>query len=103
MLGEGLWENWFDKDLGLTGKVTFINKEGALAVELWDSKETLLNIPSPNIDNEESLKSILASSIVKQLMGDSCKLIKDSLFCLNDEQYSKFLQKIAVDCLISNG
>jgi aspartyl aminopeptidase len=32
-----MWRTWFDRDLGLAGKVVFKNTEGIISSELWDS------------------------------------------------------------------
>ena len=79
--GGGLWRTWFDRDLGVAGKVIVQNKEtGKMTTKLWDSKDAVMNIPSLCIhldterdafkpNKEAHLKPILATSVVDQLMG----------------------------------
>lgn len=78
--GGGLWRTWFDRDLGLAGKVIYINSEGKLTSKLWDSKSAVMNVPSLcihlarepefNPSKETHLKPILASACIDQLMGE---------------------------------
>ena len=44
--GGGIWRTWFDRDLGLAGKVVVKLSNGTIESRLWDSKKALMNIPS---------------------------------------------------------
>ena len=85
--GGGLWRTWFDRDLGLAGKVCYLDKDGKLTSGLWDSKSAVMNIPSLcihlarepefNPNKETHLKPILATHVVDALMGESIKPFAD--------------------------
>ena len=75
--GGGLWRTWFDRDLGLAGKVIVQNKETKkITSYLWDSKQAVVNIPSLCIhldrtsnekfemNQENHLKLIMGTSVV---------------------------------------
>ena len=73
--GGGLWRTWFDRDLGLAGKVIVKDGQtGKLKSMLWDSGSPLMNVASlcihldrsTNFDpNREShIKPILATNLV---------------------------------------
>lgn len=79
--GGGLWRTWFDRDLGLAGKVIVQDNETkALRSLLWDSKDAVMNIPSLCIhldrepefkpNKESHLKPILATHAIDQLFGE---------------------------------
>ena len=37
--GGGIWRSWFDRDLGLAGKIVYKDKkDGLIKSQLWDSK-----------------------------------------------------------------
>jgi aspartyl aminopeptidase len=73
--GGGLWRTWFDRDLGLAGRIICLNQEtNALKSHLWDSKSAVMNIPSLCIhldrevefkpNKESHLKPILATKAI---------------------------------------
>jgi len=83
MYGGGLWRTWFDRDLGIAGKVIFKDKNDKITSKLWDSKSAVMNIPSlcvhldrePDFkfNKETHLKPIFATHVIDQLMGESIK------------------------------
>ena len=48
--GGGLWRTWFDRDLGVAGKIIIqsTDEQGNkhLSSKLWDSKHAVLSVPS---------------------------------------------------------
>lgn len=76
--GGGLWRTWFDRDLGLAGKVVIQQKnekgEVHLSSKLWDSKHAVMSVPSLCIhldrksefdpNKETHLKPIIATSCI---------------------------------------
>lgn len=44
--GGGQWQSWFDRDLGLAGRVVYRAEDGSPAVKLVHIKKTLLSIPT---------------------------------------------------------
>jgi len=44
--GGGLWETWFDRELSLAGRISFLTKNGELKHELVDFKRPLAIIPN---------------------------------------------------------
>jgi aspartyl aminopeptidase len=72
--GGGLWRTWFDRDLGLAGKVIYIDSNKKLTSALWDSKSAVMNVPSLcihldrapefNPNKETHLKPILATNCI---------------------------------------
>lgn len=77
-----MWRTWFDRDLGLAGKVIVQSKEtNKITSHLWDSKQAVVNIPNLCIhldrtsndkfefNQENHLKLIMGTTVVDQLMG----------------------------------
>ena len=107
--GGGLWRTWFDRDLGLAGRVVIKDAENRLTSKLWDSKKALMNIPSLCIhldrsdefkpNKEQHLKPILATHIVDQLMVEGIQPFKDQPDVFNVEQkhFLTFLDMVARD------
>ena len=54
--GVGPWTNWFDKDLGVAGKVRYYNDDMEMTTMLWDSKKALINVASDSIVDAAKLK-----------------------------------------------
>ena len=85
--GGGLWRTWFDRDLGLAGKIIIKEEAGNLTSKLWDSKSAVMNVPSLcvhldrapefNPNKETHLKPILATNVIDQLMGEGIKAFED--------------------------
>ena len=88
--GGGLWRTWFDRDLGLAGRIVVREKDSAkLTSKLWDSKKAVMNVPSLcihldrdsnakfELNKETHLKPILATAVVDQLMGEGVKAFED--------------------------
>lgn len=81
--GGGLWRTWFDRDLGLAGRVIVKGEDGKMTSMLWDSKGAVMSIPSIcihlnrdpefNPDKEKHLKPVMATHMIDQLMGQSLK------------------------------
>ena len=45
--GGGLWRTWFDRDLGLAGKVIYKDIDtNQIRSALWDSKKAIMSVPS---------------------------------------------------------
>lgn len=87
--GGGLWRTWFDRDLGLAGRVITQDKEtNALKYHLWDSKDAVMNIPSLCIhldrsdefkpNKEAHLKPVLATKAVDILFGGESAFSKEN-------------------------
>ena len=108
--GGGLWRTWFDRDLGMSGKVVVQDaKSQKITSKLWDSKDALMNLPSLCIhldrsdefkpNKESHLKPILATQAIDQLFGAGIDTFKDSPDTFNIEQkhYKTFLSRIASD------
>ena len=74
--GGGIWRTWFDRDLGLAGKICYLDSNGKLTSTLWDSKSAVMNIPNLCIhldrtsnesfgpNKETHLKPILATAVI---------------------------------------
>ena len=111
--GGGLWRTWFDRDLGLAGKVCYLDKDGKLTSTLWDSKSAIMNIPSLcihldrepefNPNKENHLKPILATNVIDQLMGESIKPFadKEDVYQVEQKHFVTFLDRVATDLEIS--
>ena len=56
--GGGLWRTWFDRDLGLAGKIIVQGSDKKLSSMLWDSKSAVMNVPSLciHLDREDTFK-----------------------------------------------
>ena len=92
--GGGLWRTWFDRDLGMAGRIISQDKNTqALKYHLWDSKNALMNIPSLCIhldrsdefkpNKETHLKPILATNAIDQLFGEGIKTFADQTDVFN--------------------
>ena len=80
--GGGLWRTWFDRDLGLAGKVVYREKDTKkITTALWDSVDAVIYIPSLCIhldterdafkpNKETHYKPIMATTVIDQLMGE---------------------------------
>lgn len=99
--GGGLWRTWFDRDLGLAGKIVIRTADGKLRSELWDSKAAVMNVANLcihldrqaefNPNKENHLKPILATSVIDQLMGQGIEKIEEDVFRVEEKHYSTFL------------
>lgn len=106
--GGGLWRTWFDRDLGLAGKVIVQDNSGKLTSRLWDSKKAVINVPSLcihldrapefNPNKETHLKPILATNVIDQLMGEGIKSDeKEDLYNVQTKHFQTFLDLVARD------
>jgi len=107
--GGGLWRTWFDRDLGLAGKIIIQEESGKLTSKLWDSKSAIMNIPSLCIhldrgqtfeyNKETHLKPILATNVIDQLMGQGIKAFedRDDVYNVEHKHFATFLDRIASD------
>jgi len=109
LYGGGTWRTWFDRDLGLAGKIiTQSNKDQSLNHHLWDSKDAVMNIPNLCIhftrtdefkpNREKELKPILASSMIDQLMGQGISHFSEEhpdLYKVETKHFKTFLDRIA--------
>lgn len=109
--GGGIWRTWFDRDLGLAGKVIVQNKETKkITSYLWDSKKAVCCIPNICIhldrdsntkfefNQENHLKLIMASTLVDQLMGEGINVDKEGdIFNVQKKNFTTFIDKIATD------
>lgn len=103
--GGGLWRTWFDRDLGLAGRIIIQDKQtGALSARLWDSKSAVMNIPSLCIhldternefkpNKEAHLKPILATKAIDQIFGAEIKNFEDKedVYKIENKVFSTFL------------
>jgi aspartyl aminopeptidase len=108
--GVGLWRTWFDRDLGLAGKVIYRTKDtNKLTSALWDSQHAIMNVPSLCIhldrepefkpNKETHLKPILATHCIDQLMGEGIEQKEDDpdVFRIKEKNFKTFLDKISID------
>ena len=106
--GGGLWRTWFDRDLGLAGKVIVKSKDTQhITQKLWDSKNAVMNVPSLcihldrsdefNPNKENHLKPILASKAIDLLFGEPIESLKDDTFKIEHKHFLTFLDRIASD------
>lgn len=85
--GGGIWRTWFDRDLGLAGKIITQNKETKkITSHLWDSKHAVVCIPNICIhldrdsnakfemNQENHLKLIMGTTVIDQLMGEGIQV-----------------------------
>jgi len=83
--GGGLWDTWFDRDLGLSGRVLIRNSEGRIEQKLVKIDRAVVRIPNLaihlrtakereafTINKEDHLSPILATEVMKAL-GDCSK------------------------------
>ena len=113
--GGGLWRTWFDRDLGLAGKVIVQSKEtNKISSYLWDSKQAVVNIPNLCIhldrdsnnkfefNQENHLKLIMGTSVVDQLMGEGIQVDeKGDLFNVQKKNFKTFVDRLATDLGVS--
>jgi aspartyl aminopeptidase len=113
--GGGLWRTWFDRDLGVAGKIIIQSTDESgnkhLSSKLWDSKDAVLSVPSLcihlesaeqrakfEINKETHLKPILATKVIDSLMGEA---IKDDnipdVYNVKGKNFETFLTRIADD------
>ena len=109
--GGGLWRTWFDRDLGLAGKVIYRAKDSKkLSSALWDSERAIMNIPSLCIhldternefkpNKETHLKPILATHCIDQIMGEGIEPNEDQtdLFNVKQKNFKTFLDRMSSD------
>lgn len=82
--GGGLWHTWFDRDLGVSGRVLVRTKEGKIEQKLVKLDHAILRVPNLaihlqtadereafKINKEDHLSPILAMAAKKSLTGDS--------------------------------
>jgi aspartyl aminopeptidase len=135
MYGGGLWHTWYDRTLILGGRVIVKDEEGHLVTRIYQSKKPVAKVPTLaihlqtestlNINKENDLKPIIATSILKQLNcgeGDCSALmtflskelevdVKDIIdfdLCFADSQdahifglYDEFISSPRIDNLFS--
>ena len=111
--GGGLWRTWFDRDLGLAGKVIVQSTDGEkshLTSMLWDSKGGVVSIPSLCIhletaderqafkpNKETHLKTIMATTLIDNLMGEAIKDESEDVYKVKQKNFETFLTRIADD------
>ena len=112
--GGGLWRTWFDRDLGLAGKIIVQNKETKkITSHLWDSTDAVMNIASLCIhlesskeregfavNREQHLKPILSMACVDQLMGEGVMPFPEGsndTFKIETKHFKTFLDRLARD------
>ena len=75
MYGGGIWHTWYDRPLGLAGRVVIKNKEGSLTNKIYTSNKPLAKISTAaihlkssnplDIKKESDLKPIIATELLK--------------------------------------
>jgi aspartyl aminopeptidase len=109
--GGGLWRTWFDRDLGLAGKIIIQDKKDkTVRQHLWDSKDALMNVPSLcihlarepefNPSKENHLKPILATHAIDQLMDQGKSVFSEEnpdVYRIEKKNFASFLDRIASD------
>ena len=75
MYGGGIWHTWYDRALGLGGRVVIKNKEGGLENKIYKSNKPIakistiaIHLKSSNpldIKKEPDLKPIIATELLK--------------------------------------
>lgn len=108
--GGGLWRTWFDRDLGLAGRIITQGADKSIKMHLWDSKSAVMNIPNLCIhldraeefkpNKEAHLKPILATKAIDQLFGEgitSFQNDKQDVFNIENKHFKTFLSRIAED------
>ncbi|KAJ3012738.1 hypothetical protein HKX48_006113 [Thoreauomyces humboldtii] len=99
--GGGLWHTWFDRDLGIAGRILVKTAEGKHAHQLVNINRPILRIPTLAIhldrgvneafkfNNEVQLTPVLASAATKALNGDV-----DAKSAPNENQHAPLLLKL---------
>ena len=111
--GGGLWHTWFDRDLGVAGRVIVKTPEGALESRTYDSKRAILRIPNLAIhlqsstersafsfNTENQLRPIIATTVIDQLMDkdDTEEVKSDDKNRIDKKLLKSFLRDIADQC-----
>lgn len=76
MYGGGLWHTWYDRNLGLGGRIVVKDKKGGLNTIIYSSKKPIAKIPTLaihlkntsvelKIQKEKDLKPIIATELLK--------------------------------------
>jgi aspartyl aminopeptidase len=104
--GGGLWRTWFDRDLGVAGKV-IIQQGDTLVSKLWNSNRPLMKVCSLaiHLDTSEEFKPnkeihtkpILCTEVVNQLFGGDIEKIDDDKYQLDDKHMTNLTSMIASD------
>ncbi|KND03690.1 hypothetical protein, variant [Spizellomyces punctatus DAOM BR117] len=114
LYGGGLWHTWFDRDLGIAGRVLVRTAEGKLDHRLVRVDRPILRIPTLAIhldrgvsegfkfNNEVQLTPILASAATKMLNADAEQ--KNAVHqAPNEDKHAPLLLKILADELKLDG
>ena len=113
LYGGGIWRTWFDRDLGLAGKVVY-KRDNEIKSALWDSKTAVMNVPNLCIhlddggnnkfemNKETHLKPILASKIIDSLFEEGVQAFKgenaqEDVYNVSKKHFVTFLDRIAKD------
>lgn len=87
MYGGGIWHTWYDRALGLAGRVVIKGKEGGLVSRVYSSSKAIAKICSVaihlkdsnplDIKKESDLKPIIATELLKQIHceGGNCSAL----------------------------